>query len=187
MTNLYSEVRKNQIYSNLAALHLLNCNEYRNNELLEALRDFADAMLETVHAKDHASHLSIRHLGQYLLSQAENIDLAGDSNITYAANQLDRLSYRIYTLESGMKGEGRANRAMFGIDAPNRILRNVELVFDGEPFEMDFVIINKVSSVCGKTYRFTCYLCSSIFIANHVKYRFPSSSRKICPSMVPLP
>ena len=143
MTNLYSEVRKNQIYSNLAALNLLNRDEYRNNELLEALRDFADAMLETVHAKDHASHLSIRHLGQYLLNQAENVGLSGDSNITYAANQLDRLSYRIYTLESGMKGEARANRAMFGIDAPNRILRNVELVFDGEPFEMDFVIINK--------------------------------------------
>ena len=60
MTNLYSEVRKNQIYSNLAALNLLNRDEYRNNELLEALRDFADAMLETVHAKDHAAHLSIR-------------------------------------------------------------------------------------------------------------------------------
>ena len=155
MTNLYSEVRKNQIYSNLAALHLLNCNEYRNNELLEALRDFADAMLETVHAKDHASHLSIRHLGQYLLSQAENIDLAGDSNITYAATQLDRLSYRIYTLESGMKGEGRANRAMFGIDAPNRILRNVELVFDGEPFEMDFVIINKAGIFAVETKNFS--------------------------------
>ena len=81
MTNLYSEVRKNQIYSNLAALNLLNRDEYRNNELLEALREFADTMLETVHAKDHASHLSIRQLGKYLLSQAENVGLSGDSNM----------------------------------------------------------------------------------------------------------
>lgn len=155
MTNLYSEVRKNQIYSNLAALNLLNRDEYRNNELLEALREFADTMLETVHAKDHAAHLSIRHLGQYLLSQAENVGLTGDSNITYAANQLGRLSYKIYTLESGMKGEARANRAMFGIDAPNRILRNVELVFDGEPFEMDFVIINKAGIFAVETKNFS--------------------------------
>lgn len=184
MTNLYSETRKNQILSHLSALKLLNCNEYRNNELLEALREFADAMLETVHVKEHASHLSIRQLGQYLLSQAENVGLAGDSNITYAANQLDRLSYRIYTLESGMKGEARANRAMFGIDAPNRILRNVELVFEDEPFEMDFVIINKAGIFAVETKNF-----SRKMIIDHngtLTEEFPGdrpTSKKVCKQM----
>ena len=151
----YSESRKNQILEKLSALKLINQSEYRNNELLEALRCFADAMLETIHEKEHASHLSIRYLGKYLLDQAEILGLKDDSNITYAAKQLDRLSYRIYTLESGKLGEARANRAMFGIDAPNRILKNIELVIDGEPFEMDFIIINNAGIFAVETKHFS--------------------------------
>ena len=139
----YSENRKNQIFEKLSALKLLNQSEYHNNEFLEPLREFADAMLATIHEKEHASHLSIRHLGQYLLDQGNCLGLENDINITYAAKQLDSLSRRIHALESGKIGEARAIRAMFGIDAPNRILKNVEFSIDGEPFEMDFIIINK--------------------------------------------
>ena len=143
MKHLYSEDRKNQIFANLSKLKLLNQTEYRNDELLETLREFANALLETVHEKEHASHLSIRTLGQYLLNQANNVGLEDSSNVAYAANQIDRLSYRIHCLEKGKLGETRANRALFGIDAPNRILRNVEVDIDGEPYEMDFIVINQ--------------------------------------------
>ena len=143
MKHLYSEDRKNQIFANLSKLKLLNQTEYRNDELLETLREFANALLETVHEKEHASHLSIRTLGQYLLNQSDNVGLEDSSNVAYAANQIDRLSYRIHCLESGKFGETRANRALFGIDAPNRILRNVEVDIDGEPYEMDFIVINQ--------------------------------------------
>ena len=139
----YSENRKNQIMEKFLNLKLLNQTEYRNDELLEPLRAFSEALLETVLEKEHASRLSIRCLGRYLLDQAEALGLGDDHNITYAAAQMDKLSYRIYALESGKNGEIRANRAMFGIDAPNRILRNVEFTIDGAPFEMDFIIINK--------------------------------------------
>ena len=143
MTHLYSEARKNQILSNLSTQPILTRTAFRHREMPDVLNAFADALLETVLEKEHASHLSIRTLSKYLLTQAQDLGIADDKNIVYAAGQLDRLSKKIHILEIGKAGETRANRAMFGIDAPNRILRNVELSIDGEPYEMDFVIINQ--------------------------------------------
>lgn len=154
MMNLYSTVRKEQIFTTLSELTLLKHNSFTGDELRSALNEFANTMLETVMEREHAAHLSIRSLGKYLLDQAKNVGLEGDHNVTYAAEQLDRLSYRIYCLERGKIGETRANRAMFGIDAPNHILRNVEFSIDGEPFEMDFVIINHAGVFAVETKRF---------------------------------
>ena len=154
MMNLYSDIRKNQILNTLSAQPLLNRTHFRKQEQLEVSKAFADALLETVHEKEHASHLSIRSLGNYLLEQAKTFGMDDDKNIKYVAGQLDRLSWKIHCLESGKVGETRANRAMFGIDSPNRILRNVEFTIDGEPFEMDFVIINQAGVFAVEAKRF---------------------------------
>lgn len=154
MMNLYSTVRKEKILTTLSELTLLKHNSFTKDELRCALNEFTNAMLETVMEREHAAHLSIRSLGKYLLDQAKNVGIEGDHNVTYTAEQLDRLSYRIYCMERGKVGETRANRAMFGIDAPNRILRNVEFTIDGEPFEMDFVIINQAGVFTVETKRF---------------------------------
>ena len=143
MTNRYFQPRKEQIIETLVAQTLLTKEEFHNDELLIALKEFANSMLEIVIDKEHASHLTIRNLSRYIRNQAEAVGLSDDLDVTYAAEQLDKLSKRIHILESGIKGEARAKRAMFGIDTPNRILKNVEINVDGEPYEIDFVVINK--------------------------------------------
>lgn len=143
MTNQYFETRKNRIIEALSTQTLLTKDEYYNDELLIALKNFANATLEIVIDKEHASHLTIRNLSRYLRDQADAVGLETDFDVTYAAEQLDKLSKRIHILESGIKGEARAKRAMFGIDTPNRILKNVEINVDGDPYEIDFVVINK--------------------------------------------
>ena len=143
MTNRYFQPRKEQIIETLVAQTLLTKEEFHNDELLVALKDFANSMLEIVIDKEHASHLTIRNLSRYIRNQAEAVGLSDDLDVTYAAEQLDKLSKRIHILESGIKGEARAKRAMFGIDTPNRILKNVEINVDGDPYEIDFVVINK--------------------------------------------
>lgn len=143
MTTYYSEHRKNQIMETLSAQILLSKDEYYKDDLLIALKAFANAMLEIVIDKEHASHLTIRNLSGYIRNQAETVGLSEDPVITYAAEQLDKLSKKIHMLENGKKGEARAKRAMFGIDAPSRTLKNVEITVDGDPYEVDFVVINK--------------------------------------------
>lgn len=143
MTINYSETRQAQIYEILSAQTLLNKTSYANNDLLEALKSFADALLGIVMDDEHASHLTIRNLSYYLYNLAFTVDLTEDPNVKYTVKQLDLLSKRIHSLETGVRGEQRAHRAMFGVDGPNHILKNAEIVIDGEPYESDLIVINR--------------------------------------------
>ena len=143
MTNYYNITRKEQIYTALSTQALLTEDAFYHKDLLPALKSFADAMLSIVIEKEHASHLTIRELSMYLREQASAVGLEADFNITYATRQLELLSKNIYGLEIGNRGESRANRAMFGIDSPNQILKNIEVVLNDEPYESDFIVINK--------------------------------------------
>ena len=143
MTTYNFETRKNAIKEILSKQTLLNVEEYYNSELLTALKAFANALIETVNEKEDASHITIRNLSRYFYEKAEAVGLKSDREIAYAARQIEKLSKRIHSLENGFKGEAAAKRAMFGIDYPNRILNNVEIIVDGEPYEIDFVVVNK--------------------------------------------
>ena len=113
-------------------------------ELLQAKKAFADALFGIVIDKEHSSHLKLRDLGNYLRNQAREVGLENDDDVKYTANQLDKLSKEIYILESGEEGESIASRALQGgIEIPSFFAHNVELHVADEPYEIDFVVINK--------------------------------------------
>lgn len=160
MTTPYSEARQAQIYETLSAQTLLNKNTYASNDLLAALKSFADSLLNIVMDEEHASHLNIRNLSSYLHDLALAVNLTENYNVKYTVNQLNLLSKRIHSLETGAKGEQRAHRAMFGVDGPNRILKNIEIVIDEEPYESDLIVINRhgIRIVEVKTKNFDTYI-----------------------------
>lgn len=143
MMKTYLETRRAQIYETISHQPLVGQRKYNNSELLDAMKSYSEALLDVVIDKEHAAHLTIRNLSTYLRTQAETAGIYPDDDIENVASELDKLSKRIHNLEQGVKGEARAARSIFGIDAPNRILRNIEIIIDDEPYEIDFVVVNK--------------------------------------------
>ena len=140
----YSEARKTQICEALSTQALLKEKEFYKKDLLSAKKAFADALFGIVIDKEHSSHLKLRDLGNYLRNQAREVGLENDDDVKYTANQLDKLSKEIYILESGEEGESIASRALQGgIEIPSFFANNVELHVADEPYEIDFVVINK--------------------------------------------
>lgn len=102
-----------------------------------------DALIRTISVpENYSDSLDIKNLAGYLRGKASNLELEDDKHISYAAEQMERLSRKIYGLKKGQEGEVLAKRAMFGIDAPNQILTNMEFSMDGLPFETDAIVIN---------------------------------------------
>jgi len=147
MKNFYDENRMNDILKTLSTEKLLCETELYKNEELPAFVSFSDALIRTIMVREHADHLNIRNLSYYLRDQAEHMGLSNDRDISYTVDQIERLSKKIRALKRGAAGEAQANRAMFGINAPNRILKNLEFTVDGMYFELDTIVINQ-SGVC---------------------------------------
>ena len=143
MTHYYDEKRQKEIVENLSREKLLVESELYKREELPAYQDFANALLCTVSTSgNYVAPLDISNLASYLRNWAQNLGLEDDHDINYIVRQVERLDRKIYGLKRGMEGEMIAKRAMFGIDAPSRILTNMEFIMDDLVFETDAIVIN---------------------------------------------
>lgn len=143
MTHYYDGKRQKEIVENLSRKKLLVESELYKREELTAYQDFADALLCTVSTLgNYAAPQDISNLASYLRNWAQNLGLEDDHDISYTVQQLKRLDRKIYGLKRGVEGEMIAKRAMFGIDAPSRILMNMEFIMDDLAFETDAIVIN---------------------------------------------
>lgn len=145
--NYYDETRQNKIMQALANEKLLQETELYKREELPAFISFSDALVQATMMCENSSYLNIRNLSSYIQEQAEHFGLSNDREIRYTVDQIEKLATKIHILKRGAAGEGIANRAMFGINAPNRILKNLEYTIDGMFFEIDTIVINQ-NGVC---------------------------------------
>lgn len=141
--NYYDKNRQIKIMESLSKEKLLIENELYKSEELPAYQSFADALLRNISvSENYAAPFSISDLVSYLQRQSEIFGLKDDRNISYTIEQLEILSKKIYALKKGLDGEQLAKRAIFGIDAPNQILTNMEFTMDDLSFETDAIVIN---------------------------------------------
>lgn len=141
--NYYDRNRQKEIMESLSREKLLTENRLYKSEELPAYQSFAEAVLRNISApgKDSVPP-DIHNLAACLRGQAEGLGLRDDPDVRYAAGQAERLAKKIYGLKKGLEGEALAKRAMFGINAPNQILMNLEFTMDDLFFETDAVVIN---------------------------------------------
>lgn len=143
MTHYYDEKRQKEIMENLSQRKLLVESELYKREELPAYQDFANALLHTVSAsRNCVAPPVLGNLAAFLENQAQSLGLEDDYDINYTVRQVEHLARKIYGLKRGVEGEMIAKRAMFGIDAPSRILLNMEFIMDDLVFETDAIVIN---------------------------------------------
>lgn len=141
--NYYDENRQKEIMESLSGEKLLKESKLYKGEELAAYQSFADALLRNILLPENDMiTLNINNLAAYLQRKAESFGLAEDHNVNYTIGQVERLSKKIYGMKKGIEGETLAKRAMFGINAPNKILTNLEFTMDDLPFETDVIVIN---------------------------------------------
>lgn len=141
--NYYDENRQKEIMESLYKEKLLTENGLYKSEELPAYQSFADALLRNISvSENYATPFDISDLVSYMQRQSEILGLKDDCNVRYTIEQLEILGKKIYALKKGLDGEQLAKRAMFGIDAPNQILTNIEFDMDDLSFETDAIVIN---------------------------------------------